>query len=133
MYSRIVHTLIPAVKSLVGNEGRTEVTYRTTPMDDLNENPSLSLSAECGHRVQPLPVLPGGDGPVLWRFDGQDKGSCGEAGGGRARRALPAQAVSQAHERHRAAAQSHPGAGGHREVLREGQAATVAGSLLTRF
>lgn len=34
--------------------------------------------------------------------------------------------MPQAHERHRAATQSHPGAGGHGEVLREGQAAKLS-------
>lgn len=81
--------------------------------------------------MQPLPVLPGGDGPVLRRADGQDKGSCGETGRGRSRRELPAQAMSQAHERHRAATQSHPGAGGHGEVLRQGQTAELCLTVAT--
>lgn len=92
------------------------------------KNPlSVSLSpsppTERRHCVHPLPVLPGGEGLGLWGSHGGHRGPTGgvRTGVRGRRRARHAQTLSQAHERHREAAQSHPGAGGHGEVLREGE------------
>lgn len=86
---------------------------------------SLSPSAERGHSVHPLPVLPGGDGLGPRGPDGRRQGASSQAGRGRRWTDLPAQALSQAYECHGEVAQGHPGAGGHGEVLRQGETAKL--------
>lgn len=69
-------------------------------------------------------VLPAGGELGPRGSDGRRQGPPGQAGRGRGRRRsadLPAQTLSEAHERHGEVTQGHPGAGGHGEVLREGE------------
>lgn len=86
---------------------------------------SLSPSAERGHSVHPLPVLPGRDGLGPWEPDGRHQGTSSQAGRGCRWTDLPTQAVSQAYECHGEVAQGHPGARGHGEVLRQGETAKL--------
>lgn len=67
-------------------------------------------------------------------FDGQYQGTSREAGvrdgvGSHGRRSA-APTLPQAHERHREVTQGHPGAGGHGEVLRQGEPAQLLPPLL---
>lgn len=86
---------------------------------------SLSPPTERGHCVHSLSDVSGR--ARRWRTDGGHQGISGQAGrgvgvGSHGRGHL-AQILSQAHECHREVTQGHPGAGGHRKVIREGEIA----------
>lgn len=96
---------------------------------NLNTTFSLSPPTECRHSVQSLPDLSGKDGTRCRWSDGGHKGPTVKEGRGVGvgshGRSHPAQTLHQAHERHREVTKSHPGAGGHREVICEGETTTL--------
>lgn len=96
-------------------------------LPNLNTLPCLSPPTERGHGVHHLQFLPR---RLSSRgCDGWCEGNSGRRVRLKSRqRGRAAQTLPQAHERHGEAAQGHPGAGGHGEVLREGES-TKSGQL----